>query len=775
MSLMNEISREVPSIPDSNEETGAGPEGRERNLSVDVQKMTSFSLRRKPSDKGIIKTRTPPGSPKLRSSSEMAVGGSKLGRKGSGIRVSGAGNAKGRKQYSTLNEDSNGDGDDDEDDTENFLLSKGHLAREKRSSTAKTFVVTPAPPPAVPPPPSTAVNPQLGNIDSSFPVHFTPPNEAKFPLFDASGMEGDIFDFKPIVDSNVITIDASSLPPPPPPPVSSAGVMIPPSFGFNVDQSLTVPQSSLATAFTPSPPVIRQGIIEIDWSVSDELYQKCQQQFSSLCPETEGSGFLSGDKARDFFMKSNLPVSELSRIWKLSDINKDGQLNFDEFIIAMKLVLMRRKGHDIPSVLPEALRTSIQSKTTPSTDPDSSYKFKAPPPRPLLPPSLTNKTEPTTASSGATPAATLIEHVMIGDKPYAKVNVANKANRKKEELDSGGDVPVDPAVSRLISVETPDDTTGDEDETSTLVTVAGGVSLSGDGPVPKPRKKKRSPQKLPANKTPPSDLNKPKSRPAPPRPPAPYRSPPHVASPVTEGTLSPSPPSDDIAPIVSMTAGTKSSVNTDDRSGKGHGRSTSWDLTKMLREESMGVHEDLPSAEPPKLPPRRTILSPSSDDESGTNKTFTPLLQRSASTGSIASVGVPTNTLKQSSRSPSIDSGPVLDPSAGLLPKTKSEPSHKRVAPGPPIKAKPIVPKKPLYPPSYKKVSHEDSESDERGPLSMETYKKKTKMELQRSVRQLKEENAVYLRMNSELREKLTQLTEQRVKLEVKLESLKKT
>lgn len=310
MSLMNEITREVPSIPDSNEETGAGPEGRERNLSVDVQKMTSFSLRRKPSDKGIIKTRTPPGSPKLRSSSEMAVGGSKLGRKGSGIRVGGAGNAKGRKQYSTLNEDSNGDGDEDEDDTENFLLSKGHLAREKRSSTTKAILVTPVPPPAVPPPPSTVINPQLGNIDSSFPVHFTPPNEAKFPLFDASGIEGDVFDFNPIVDSNVITIDTSL--PPPPPPVSSADVMIPPSIGFNVDQSLTVPQSSLANAFTPSPPVIRQGIIETDWSVSDELYQKCQQQFAS---ETEGGDFLSGDKARNFFIKSNLPVSELSRIW----------------------------------------------------------------------------------------------------------------------------------------------------------------------------------------------------------------------------------------------------------------------------------------------------------------------------------------------------------------------------------------------------------------------------------------------------------------------------
>ena len=40
----------------------------------------------------------------------------------------------------------------------------------------------------------------------------------------------------------------------------------------------------------------------------------------------------------------------------------------------------------------------------------------------------------------------------------------------------------------------------------------------------------------------------------------------------------------------------------------------------------------------------------------------------------------------------------------------------------------------------------------------MDLYKKKTKMELQRSVRQLKEENAVYARMNIELREKYNQV-----------------
>lgn len=45
-------------------------------------------------------------------------------------------------------------------------------------------------------------------------------------------------------------------------------------------------------------------------------------------------------------------------------------------------------------------------------------------------------------------------------------------------------------------------------------------------------------------------------------------------------------------------------------------------------------------------------MSPSSDDESNKNSTATPLLQRSASTGSIASVGQSntSSTLKQSVR-----------------------------------------------------------------------------------------------------------------------------
>ena len=43
---------------------------------------------------------------------------------------------------------------------------------------------------------------------------------------------------------------------------------------------------------------------------------------------------------------------------RLSDKDQDNALSEQEFCIAMKLVLMRRKGFEIPATLPQALVTN---------------------------------------------------------------------------------------------------------------------------------------------------------------------------------------------------------------------------------------------------------------------------------------------------------------------------------------------------------------------------------------------------------------------------------
>lgn len=59
--------------------------------------------------------------------------------------------------------------------------------------------------------------------------------------------------------------------------------------------------------------------------------------------------------AKSEMVKSKLPNSVLGKIWKLSDINKDGFLDADEFALAMHLINVKLEGYDLPSELPEHL------------------------------------------------------------------------------------------------------------------------------------------------------------------------------------------------------------------------------------------------------------------------------------------------------------------------------------------------------------------------------------------------------------------------------------
>lgn len=59
--------------------------------------------------------------------------------------------------------------------------------------------------------------------------------------------------------------------------------------------------------------------------------------------------------AKTEMVKSKLPNSVLGKIWKLSDIDKDGFLDEEEFALAMHLIRVKIDGHDLPSELPPHL------------------------------------------------------------------------------------------------------------------------------------------------------------------------------------------------------------------------------------------------------------------------------------------------------------------------------------------------------------------------------------------------------------------------------------
>ncbi|KAK3706905.1 hypothetical protein QZH41_010761 [Actinostola sp. cb2023] len=78
--------------------------------------------------------------------------------------------------------------------------------------------------------------------------------------------------------------------------------------------------------------------------------------------QTPKKGFLSGEQARSLFIRSRLPLSELSKIWKLADITRDNMLDVSEFATAMHLIQLRLRGFEIPEKLPPSLAPSSVHK-----------------------------------------------------------------------------------------------------------------------------------------------------------------------------------------------------------------------------------------------------------------------------------------------------------------------------------------------------------------------------------------------------------------------------
>ncbi|XP_070843173.1 intersectin-2a isoform X4 [Chaetodon trifascialis] len=90
-----------------------------------------------------------------------------------------------------------------------------------------------------------------------------------------------------------------------------------------------------------------------DWAVPQASRLKYRQQFNTL--DKLMSGYLSGPQVRNALIASNLTQTQLATIWTLADVDKDGQLQGDEFILAMHLVDMAKTGRPLPLTLPQDL------------------------------------------------------------------------------------------------------------------------------------------------------------------------------------------------------------------------------------------------------------------------------------------------------------------------------------------------------------------------------------------------------------------------------------
>ncbi|XP_059418982.1 epidermal growth factor receptor substrate 15-like 1 isoform X7 [Carassius carassius] len=83
------------------------------------------------------------------------------------------------------------------------------------------------------------------------------------------------------------------------------------------------------------------------------------------------TGKVGAAEAAQFLKKSGLSDSTLGQIWDLSDIDKDGHLDKDEFSVAMHLVYAAREKESVPSTLPTALIPPLKRKKIASDLPGS--------------------------------------------------------------------------------------------------------------------------------------------------------------------------------------------------------------------------------------------------------------------------------------------------------------------------------------------------------------------------------------------------------------------
>ncbi|XP_071225400.1 intersectin-2-like isoform X2 [Salvelinus alpinus] len=127
-----------------------------------------------------------------------------------------------------------------------------------------------------------------------------------------------------------------------------------PSAGISKANSLLdLSSSSSTSSSTTSLASNSPKTCSCDWSVPQSTRLKYRQQFNGL--DKLMSGYLSGPQVRNTLTASNLTQTQLATIWTLADVDKDGQLRAEEFILAMHLVDMVKTGRPLPLTLPSDL------------------------------------------------------------------------------------------------------------------------------------------------------------------------------------------------------------------------------------------------------------------------------------------------------------------------------------------------------------------------------------------------------------------------------------
>ncbi|XP_058167695.1 intersectin-1 [Anopheles ziemanni] len=136
---------------------------------------------------------------------------------------------------------------------------------------------------------------------------------------------------------------AGAVPAPPTPPHSGGGT---PARSMSISER--------------APSIESPG--QVEWAIKGPAKLKYTQLFNTT--DRNRSGFLTGPQARNIMVQTKLPQALLAQIWALADMDADGRLGCEEFVLAMYLCDMAAAGEKVPTTLPPDLVPPSFRKTS---------------------------------------------------------------------------------------------------------------------------------------------------------------------------------------------------------------------------------------------------------------------------------------------------------------------------------------------------------------------------------------------------------------------------
>ncbi|CAO1412704.1 unnamed protein product [Diamesa tonsa] len=184
----------------------------------------------------------------------------------------------------------------------------------------------------------------------------------------------------------------------------------PPAGNVVLPAGPTPPQSGQASrsmSFSMDKPPSIELPTGLEWSIPQSSKLKYTQMFNTA--DKTKIGFLTGSQARSILLQTKVPQGTLAQIWSLSDMDADGRLGCEEFVLALYLCELCMTGKTVPVVLPPE----------------------------LIPPSFRKPTSRHGSAINSRHGSVSSQGAVVGDLDINGINQTTFEDKRKENFDKG--------------------------------------------------------------------------------------------------------------------------------------------------------------------------------------------------------------------------------------------------------------------------------------------------------------------------------------------------